>query len=259
MLTTFSQHTNEQELSNEQQAAAKNHYDKVAMSLSQCIDSNSNGLRDECSICLEIPSTKDIAITPCSHVFCRKCLLDSIESQNKRGKRDEDCANCPFCMIPIKVSKVKYTKSIPMITEETKVKQPIIPKEEEYDARATLETALRGKHSSKISAVMNELDLVWGVDHGSKVIIFSQYLGMLNLIGKALSEEGITHYKLDGKMSLKERRATLKQFNSHVAESESIERKWNKHRGSVLLASMKACGVGLNLVAASTVFIVDPW
>ena len=30
-------------------------------------------------------------------------------------------------------------------------------------------------------------------------------------------------------------------------------------KGLVLLASMKACGVGLNLTAASSVFIVDPW
>ena len=38
---------------------------------------------------------------------------------------------------------------------------------------------------------------------------------------------------------------------------ERDEKKLGK--GLVLLASMKACGVGLNLTAASSVFIVDPW
>lgn len=251
-------------MSNEQQAAANNHFNKVASSLSQCMESNTDALVDECSICLEVPRANDIAITPCSHVFCRTCLLATMKRQRetikKEDKSDEDYAICPFCAVKIRFSNIKFTKSIPTINEEGKLAVLTEKQEEEYDARAILEEALQGKHSSKICAVLNELDLIWKSDEKSKVIIFSQYLGMLNLVGKALNKEGITFHKLDGKMSLKDRRATLKQFNSHTIEPHGLEyQPKDSKRGSVLLASMKACGVGLNLVAASTVFIVDPW
>ena len=250
-------------MSDEQQIAAKNHFDKVAISLSQCMDSNTNGLEDECSICLEVPKANDIAITPCSHVFCSKCLLDSLKIKGKAQKKRDDYSECPFCAVNIRVSSIRFTKSLVTKSIPTDIEEKaIVPRtnKQEFDAKATLEAALQGKQSSKISAILKELDCVWEQDAKSKVIIFSQYLGMLTLIGQALGKEGITSFKLDGKMSLNDRRATLKQFNSHSIETCGLGHESNAcKRGSVLLASMKACGVGLNLVAASTVFIVDPW
>lgn len=69
-------------------------------------------------------------------------------------------------------------------------------------------------------------------------------------------------------MTRKERQVTLKSFNSFMkpttscAATKTTEDATNhqtQHRGTVLLASMKACGVGINLVSASSVFLVDPW
>ncbi len=240
-------------MSDEQQIAAKSHFDKVALSLSQCMDCNSNGLEDECSICLDIPKANDVAITPCSHLFCRQCLLDALDKQNG-GKTDT--VVCPFCTVDIKASNIKFTKSIPPIKKKNP-KLPVTKKKHEVNAREILKSALRGNLSSKISAILKELDKVWRLDQGSKVVIFSQYLGMLDLIGRTLDEKIINFYRLDGKLSLKERRYTLKQFSAY--KSQDLEHNVDSKQGSVLLASMKACGVGLNLVSASTVFIVDPW
>lgn len=271
LLKTFSKHLahGEQDLSNEQQLAAKNHAKKVALSLTHCMESNDTNLEDECSICLEVPQTHDIAITPCSHVFCTQCLVDAIKVKNSF---DIATATCPNCMASIDTSQIKFTGSLANVPKQTD-KQIISKrvgvhddstceqKNPEENARKTLMAALNGGCSSKITAIKKELDHIWELDPGSKIIIFSQFLGMLDLIGTEIKQQGISTFKLDGSMSLTERRSTLKEFSSHrdLKMEISAIKEYSIRRGAVLLASMKACGVGLNLVSASTVFIVDPW
>jgi len=246
-------------MSEEQQIAAKHHSDKVALTLKQCVESNSNVLEDECSICLERLQANDIAITPCSHIFCRKCILDALKTKNyvKMANDDEESRKCPICMANIKPSLIRFTGTISR--EQNTDPNLCSHKKNEENARETLLAQINGRRSSKITAILNELDNIWEIDPGSKIIIFSQYLGMLDLIGAGLKSEGIASFKLNGKMSLKERRSTLQEFGADLKSASQLKTSDKSTQGSVLLASMKACGVGLNLVCASTVFIVDPW
>ena len=111
-----------------------------------------------------------------------------------------------------------------------------------------------------MEAVLVELDNVWRLDPGSKVLIFSQYLGFLDIIGSAMEDIDVECFRIDGSLSLKERVKMISKFNKNkpAQKDDSVEEDVCK-RGSVFLVSMKAGGVGLNLVAASTVFILDPW
>jgi SNF2 family DNA or RNA helicase len=113
------------------------------------------------------------------------------------------------------------------------------PKEEQDTvARQTLENALSGAGSSKLAAIVAELDCIWEQDPGSKVLIYSQFLGFLDLIGGALRTNGIPHSRFDGQMSLKERIGALDKFKEQMS---AVDGNGNK-RGSVLLVSMKAGG-----------------
>ncbi|MCI4670199.1 MAG: DEAD/DEAH box helicase [Bacteroidia bacterium] len=79
---------------------------------------------------------------------------------------------------------------------------------------------------------------------GSKVLIFSQFVKMLQLLKNDLDEEGIRYNYLDG--MTKDRQNQVDTFQ--------------KDKGiKVFLISLKAGGVGLNLTAADYVFILDPW
>jgi SNF2 family DNA or RNA helicase len=127
-------------------------------------------------------------------------------------------------------------------------------------ARETLKKALHGAGSSKLTAVVAELHNVWEKDPRSKVLIFSQFLGLLDLLESSLRNKNIRYGRLDGKLSLKERVSVLEKFRNDTPvelDDDTDERK--SRIGSVLLMSMKAGGVGINMVAASSVFIVDPW
>ncbi|MGJ1198357.1 DEAD/DEAH box helicase [Sphingobacterium spiritivorum] len=77
-----------------------------------------------------------------------------------------------------------------------------------------------------------------------KIIVFSQFVSMLHLIQKALSAKGIDASMLTGKTKNRE------QVVHNFQEQED---------NRVFLISLKAGGTGLNLTAASLVYLVDPW
>lgn len=82
------------------------------------------------------------------------------------------------------------------------------------------------------------------IQGGHKTVIFSQYTRMLNIMREDFIQRGITFEYLDG--SCKDRLEIVKRFN----ENPDI---------STFLVSLKAGGVGLNLVGADTVIHFDMW
>ena len=79
-----------------------------------------------------------------------------------------------------------------------------------------------------------------------KAVVFSQFLGCLDEVGAALARAGLTFARLQGKMTLEERRQVLAAFQEPSGPC-------------VLLVSTKAGGVGLSLTAASRVYMMDLW
>ena len=98
-------------------------------------------------------------------------------------------------------------------------------------------------YSIKLDELSREITENVG-DH--KVLVFSQFLGMLGLIRKKLEEEGISYVYFDGSSTSVEREKAIQEFQ-------------NNHECRVFLISLKAGGIGLNLTAADYVYIVDPW
>lgn len=79
-----------------------------------------------------------------------------------------------------------------------------------------------------------------------KVLIFSQFLGMLGLIRERMTHMKIPYEYFDGSTSTTDREKAIQNFQ-------------NNEDCRVFLISLKAGGVGLNLTAADYVYIVDPW
>jgi non-specific serine/threonine protein kinase len=79
-----------------------------------------------------------------------------------------------------------------------------------------------------------------------KVLVFSQFTEMLQLISREFDKENIAYTYLDGSTPINERKEEVERFQS----DESIK---------AFLISLKAGGVGLNLTVADYVYIVDPW
>lgn len=82
------------------------------------------------------------------------------------------------------------------------------------------------------------------LDGGHRILVFSQFVGMLTIIRNELEKQGITYCYLDG--STKERMKVVHQFNS-------------QRDIPLFLISLKAGGTGLNLTGADMVIHFDPW
>jgi DNA repair protein RAD5 len=244
---------------------------KIAQMLNEAVESKSSILNEECSICLDPINIHESVVTPCFHIFCKGCLVGVLRQPNASRVLSEPFQSstmlrlpngpCPVCNEDVDSSKIlRLSESGGHIQTSyllTSMVQPTVVANREGDgiARQTLETAVRGSSSSKLTAILQELEVVWEEEPGSKVLIFSQFLGFLDLMEETFKKTKIPYARLDGKLSLKDRVSVLKEFGT---ERDDYETK-KPTVGSVLLISMKAGGVGLNLVSANTVFIADRW
>lgn len=83
------------------------------------------------------------------------------------------------------------------------------------------------------------------VDSGHKILLFSQFTSMLDIISRRLQEINISFYMLKGSTNPKDRIRMVNDFN--------------KNDVKVFLISLKAGGTGLNLTGADIVIHYDPW
>ncbi len=83
------------------------------------------------------------------------------------------------------------------------------------------------------------------IDDKRRLLIFSQFVGMLQIIRKRLNREGIKTLYLDG--------STQPELRQELCD------RFNGGEGQVFLISLKAGGTGLNLMGADLVIHYDPW
>ena len=83
------------------------------------------------------------------------------------------------------------------------------------------------------------------MEGGHRILLFSQFVTMLELLEKDLQEHGISYYKLTGTTSKRDRNILMHDFNDGDTP--------------VFLVSLKAGGTGLNLTGADIVIHYDPW
>ncbi|KAK0662982.1 SNF2 family N-terminal domain-containing protein [Cercophora samala] len=195
-----------------------------------------NQIRDEasneCPICAEEPII-DQTVTGCWHSACKKCLLEYIQYQTDKN----ELPRCFQCREPIN-SRDLFE---------------VVRHDDDPDngrsgegSRITLQRLGVNNSSSKIVTLIKKLRELRKGHPAMKSVVFSQFTSFLSLIEPALAQASMHFVRLDGSMSQKARAAVLEEFK----ESKGF---------TVLLLSLKAGGVGLNLTTAKRVFMMDPW
>src|SRR5699024_1570082 len=100
---------------------------------------------------------------------------------------------------------------------------------------------VRGVPSAKFNLLFELLHEL--LEEGRRVLLFSQFTTMLGLIERELGKRGLTYTKLTGQT--RKRDAAIQRFRDGEV--------------NLFLVSLKAGGVGLNLVEADTIIHYDPW
>ena len=104
-----------------------------------------------------------------------------------------------------------------------------------------LAAASKAQTSAKLSALLDMLPTL--IEDGRRILLFSQFTSMLDLIKPELNAANIPFVELRG--TTKDRRTPIMQFQNKEVP--------------LFLISLKAGGTGLNLTAADTVIHFDPW
>lgn len=184
---------------------------------------------NECPICSEEPMIEQ-TVTGCWHSACKKCLLDYITHQKDKGEIPR-CFNCREILNTRDIFEVVKDEGHP----------------DSFDRKPKITLQRLGSNSSaKIGALLNHLKELRRILPGTKCVVFSQFTSFLSLIEPALTRAAIPFLRLDGSMAQKARAAVLTEFST-------------SKEGVVLLLSLRAGGVGLNLTMAKRVYMMDPW
>lgn len=101
--------------------------------------------------------------------------------------------------------------------------------------------------SFQLDALIGALCAIRDKDPSTKSLVVSQFTSFLDVIEKALKKEDLSFVRLDGRMSQEARARAIENFSDRSSSSPRV-----------FLLSLTAGGVGLNLTAATRVFLMDP-
>lgn len=243
-----------------------------------------------CGICNDPP--EDAVVSVCGHVFCNQCISEHLTSEENHCP----AANCKVQLTAsLVLSRATLNSSL---SNESDLKNSLNSSGSEYVQTVECNSECSSFGSSKIKAALEVLEslskpqksrfngsslrssdgtsstgnasdsggaeMLNGimpsegnlvVDEalsdtvsvvGEKAIVFSQWTRMLDLLETCLKDSSIQYRRLDGTMSVAARDKAVKDFNSFPEVS-------------VMIMSLKAASLGLNMVAACHVLLLDLW
>ncbi|KAK7756232.1 DNA helicase rad5 [Diatrype stigma] len=185
---------------------------------------------NECPICCEEPMVEQ-TVTGCWHSACKQCLLDYMKHSTDRQEVPR-CFNCR--------ENLNSRDLFRVVRNDDGMETP------NGTPKFNLQRLNVHDSSSKVVSLMTHLRDLRREHPQCKSVVFSQFTSFMSLIEPALAKANMRCLRLDGTLSQKARAAVLEEFK----ESD---------RFTILLISLRAGGVGLNLTSAKRVFMMDPW
>ncbi|KAK2959094.1 putative DNA repair protein RAD5 [Blattamonas nauphoetae] len=238
-----------------------------------------------CALCRRM--LVDPVMTPCGHSFCRRCMqIYTLMHEDSERRKMEDKRNakdnqkmkfgafrhpkrlfqqhpfspfphlgCPVCGEKlIKGSSLSQGLIQSVYTLISTRKGRDIIGMEKKGSVYTLSVDLENQNSedrppvglsTKTRALVNYIKTIPPQD---KIVVFSQWTTCLDLIQEILVQNGISFARFDGGQNIQIQNQNLTQF---------VDTK--KDSAQVLIASLRAGGIGLNLMSANHVVLMDKW
>ncbi|KAF7038084.1 hypothetical protein CFC21_048310 [Triticum aestivum] len=219
-----------------------------------------------CALCNDAP--EDAVVTTCGHVFCNQCILEQLTGDDSicpvSSCRVRLNATSLFSRGTLEFSLCKSTsesQSNDSCTEivHTENQTGIDSSYASSKVRAALDIILslpkidptQSSDSKKTIGLASENTNGMSSEYADtktteKAIVFSQWTRMLDLLEVHLKASHVTYRRLDGTMSVAAREKAVNDFKT-VPEV------------SVMIMSLKAASLGLNMVAACHVLMLDLW
>lgn len=173
-------------------------------------------LEQNCSICFDTMTNP--SLTPCGHMFCKECLEMCLQIKKL----------CPMCKADLKGKEIYMVESKKKKVEEES--NPLIK-----------------KYGSKLGKLISIVRSLTAIDE-NRIIIFSQWDRMLNLIGKSLSENGVANSFVKG--NVWSRNSAINKFK--------LGKNSSGDDNKVIMLSLSNSASGTNLTEATHIIFVEP-
>ncbi|KAL1210785.1 Helicase-like transcription factor CHR28 [Cardamine amara subsp. amara] len=221
-----------------------------------------------CGICNDAP--EDAVVSVCGHVFCKQCIYErltgdnnhcplakcnarlTISSLSSKARSDEATPGMQDCVTSDHVESFGpcSDEDLPYGSSKIKAALEILQSLPRPQYLTDTKQISQNSEDSPLTGtpVKNEgsnLDVQVKVA-GEKAIVFSQWTKMLDLLQASLVSSRIQFRRLDGTMSVAARDKAVQDFNTLPEVS-------------VMIMSLKAASLGLNMVAACHVLMLDLW
>lgn len=175
---------------------------------------------ETCPICLD--DITKIAITKCGHKFCRECIYEYIESNDKC--RD---LKCPKCNIYINLNEIY------ILQEDYKT----VVNDNTPELNKLIQKIKSTKIGNIIHYIKNEMVI------GDKCIIFSQWDSILTKVGNILQKQNLSVMYCSG--TVYQRKNAIKNFQE-------------KEDCNIICLSSDNCASGINLTSANKIIFIEP-
>lgn len=233
-----------------------------------------------CSICNDPP--EDAVVTICGHVFCNQCICEHLTGDDnlcpvthckvqlgvtcvfskatlKSSLSDQLGHDCSLDSTELVRTPELCTEFLPADSSKIKAALQILesvskPKHSTYDNTKPFDDFSSysgsnyslGEESNTHDKIHSNMGNGSSAPVAEKAIVFSQWTRMLDLLEARLKNSSIQYRRLDGTMSVVARDRAVKDFNTLPEVS-------------VMIMSLKAASLGLNMVAACHVLLLDLW
>lgn len=201
----------------------------------------------ECPICYEVGGGGEIALTSCSHAFCHACIETTLRGAGRHAK-------CPTCRAPLSGASA-YNLIRPGCAraspEEEGGEGGEEGGEEETNEGAAVgvSTSTRSGESGGHHHEPPGAKVAWVVERAAqaphKIVVASHFQHTCRALRAALDAAGVGHVGIQGGTPQAQRQRALERFRSDPDVR-------------VFVLTRGAASVGVNLVAASEVVIMEP-
>ncbi|XP_057962777.1 helicase-like transcription factor CHR28 isoform X2 [Malania oleifera] len=221
-----------------------------------------------CRVCSDPP--EDAVVTMCGHVFCYQCVSEYLTGDENMcpapeckeqlgddvvfsGATLRSCLSDALDSNSLNSSQLESSLVLEDGYSSSKIRAVIKILQLHCKSKTSVSepccsTGCNGNSpSSGTSAAKRMMEDSASLSEGpEKAIVFSQWTSMLDLVEISLNQSCIQYRRLDGTMTLASRDRSVRDFNTDPEVT-------------VLLMSLKAGNLGLNMVAACHVILLDLW
>uniref|UniRef100_A0A1D1XWD7 E3 ubiquitin-protein ligase SHPRH n=1 Tax=Anthurium amnicola TaxID=1678845 RepID=A0A1D1XWD7_9ARAE len=207
-----------------------------------------------CPICHEKLGNQKM-VFQCGHVTCCKCCLEMTDHAVLRlGKYHQKWVMCPTCRQHTDFGNIAYVDDKQNEVCDLKVIESF-----QGENLAEISLKVEGSYGTKIEAVTRRILWIHSTDQDAKVLVFSSWNDVLNLLEHALRDNNISYIRMKGG---RKSQAAISQFKGQ----DNIGEENGKSHGmitksnsvQVLLLLIQHGANGLNILEAQHVILVEP-